>query len=108
MKDGNSHTKWRVSPSVRKTANADGAVLLDIDAGICYSLNPVGTKVWEAVVAGKGHSTCGDVLDALAREFTIPREQFAADVDNYLRELEQKGLVTSGGGANLVKASRKR
>jgi coenzyme PQQ synthesis protein D (PqqD) len=108
MKGDNSLTKWKASPCVRTTASGDGAVLLDIDAGMCYSLNPVGTKVWEAVVAGKGYSTCADVLDVLAQEFTIPREQFAADVDNYLRELEQKRLVTSDGGANLLKASRRR
>jgi hypothetical protein len=107
MKDSNSHTKWKVSPGVRKTASVDGAVLLDIDAGMCYSLNPVGTKVWETVESGKGHSTCGDVLDALALEFTIPREQLGVDIDNYLRELEQKGLVTSDGDANLLKASRR-
>jgi hypothetical protein len=107
MKGNNSHTKWKVSPGVRKTANADGAVLLDIDAGMCYSLNPVGTKVWEAVESGQGHATCGDVLDALAQEFTIPRERLASDIDNYLRELEQRGLVASEGNAILSKASRR-
>ena len=107
MKSNNDQARWKASPSVRTTASGDGAVLLDIDAGMCYSLNPVGMKVWEAVVAGKGYSTCGDVLDALAPEFAIPREQLAADIDNYLRELEKKGLVTSDGNANLSKASRR-
>ena len=107
MKGSNSHTKWKVSAGVRKTSSADGAVLLDIDAGMCYSLNPVGTKVWEAVESGQGHATCEDVLNAIAQEFTIPRDQLAADIDNYLRELHQKRLIMSDGGANLAKASQR-
>jgi hypothetical protein len=107
MKASNSHTKWKISPGVRTTANGDGAVLLDIDAGMCYSLNPVGTKIWAAVESGQGQSTCGDVLDALAPEFTIPREQLAADIDNYLRELEQKRLIIPDSNADLSKVSRR-
>ena len=105
MKGSNNHTKWKVSPGVRKTASVDGAVLLDIDTGMCYSLNPVGTKVWETVESTQGGATFGDVLDVLAREFTIPRGQLAADIDKYLRELQQKKLVTSSGETNLSEAS---
>ena len=36
-----------IAPSVRETASEDGAVLLDIEQGICFSLNPVGLKIWE-------------------------------------------------------------
>jgi hypothetical protein len=105
MKGSDSHTRWKVSPGVRATASVDGAVLLDIDTGMCYSLNPVGTKVWEAVDSAQGNASFGDVLDVLAREFTIPREQLAADVDKYLRQLQEKRLVTSSGETDLSTAS---
>ena len=36
-----------IAPGVRETASEDGAVLLDIEQGICFSLNPVGLKIWE-------------------------------------------------------------
>src|SRR5208282_3484936 len=38
LKDGNSNSGWKVSPNVPATCNQDGAVLLDIDHGFCYSL----------------------------------------------------------------------
>jgi hypothetical protein len=33
-----------IAPGVRETASEDGAVLLDIEQGICFSLNPVGSQ----------------------------------------------------------------
>src|SRR2546429_5223951 len=40
---------WLVSPDVRSTYSEDGAVLLDIQKGLCYSLNPVAARVWSTV-----------------------------------------------------------
>ncbi len=42
---------WLVSPDVRSTYSEDGAVLLDIQKGLCYSLNPVAARVWSTVEA---------------------------------------------------------
>jgi len=35
----------------------DGGVLLDIDKGLCYSLNLVGAKIWLAIESGHGQTT---------------------------------------------------
>src|ERR1700722_84240 len=43
----NSNSGWNISPGVRATCNQDGAVLLDIDHGLCYSLNAVGGRIWQ-------------------------------------------------------------
>src|SRR6266404_8480459 len=42
---------WLVSPDVRSTYSEDGAVLLDIQKRLCYSLNPVAARVWSTVEA---------------------------------------------------------
>jgi hypothetical protein len=36
-----------IAPGSRETASEDGAVPLDIEQGICFSLNSVGLKIWE-------------------------------------------------------------
>ena len=46
-----SNAIWLVSPDVRSTYSEDGAVLLDIQKGLCYSLNPVAARVWSTVEA---------------------------------------------------------
>src|SRR5208282_3160780 len=47
MEDLSTTQDMVIAPSVRETASEDGAVLLDIEQGICFSLNPVGLRIWE-------------------------------------------------------------
>src|SRR5208282_2346501 len=70
LKGSNSNSRWKVSPGVRATCNEDGAVLLDIDHGLCYSLNAVGGRIWQVIEAGQGRSSFDDIVEALAQEFT--------------------------------------
>ena len=51
-----------IAPGVRETASEDGAVLLDIEQGICFSLNPVGLKIWELL---KKHYSVDQIAEVL-------------------------------------------
>jgi hypothetical protein len=107
LKGGNSNSEWKVSPGVRATCNQDGAVLLDIDRGLCYGLNAVGGRIWQVIEAGQGRSSSDDIVEALAQEFTeVPREQLMTDVDNCLRDLENKALVMAHDQALPADAKR--
>lgn len=79
-----------ISPGVRETASEDGAALLDIEQGICFSLNPVGLKIWELL---KTHHSLDEIVDDLAQEFPVPRSQLLSDVAEFLQALEAKHLV---------------
>ncbi len=96
--------KLSVSPSVRATFSEEGAVLLDIEKGVCYSLNAVGAKVWQLLEADRGNSSFKDIVDVLALQFHIPHEQLISDIKAYLFDLSKKGLVTSNGTARHTKA----
>jgi hypothetical protein len=82
-----------ISPRVKQTESEDGAVLLDIEQGICFSLNAVGLKIWEML---KRQSPIGQIADSLAQEFHIPREEIIADVCDFVAQLESKHLVARG------------
>jgi hypothetical protein len=104
LNGGNSNSWWKVSPRVRASCNEDGAVLLDIDHGLCYSLNAVGGRIWQVIEAGQGRSSFGDIVEALAQEFTeVPREQLLTDIHHCLGDLESKALITAHGRAALAK-----
>ena len=83
-----------IAPSVRETASEDRAVLLDIEQGICFSLNPVGLRIWELLK--KRHSV-DQIADALAQDFPISRSQLLADVVEFLQALEAKRLIHRSG-----------
>jgi hypothetical protein len=79
-----------IAPGVRETASEDGAVLLDIEQGICFSLNPIGLKIWEQL---KTHHSVDEIADELAQSFPVSRSQLLSDVIEFLQSLETKHLV---------------
>jgi Coenzyme PQQ synthesis protein D (PqqD) len=79
-----------ISPAVRETANEDGAVLLDVEQGICFSLNPVGLRIWQML---KQHYSTDQMADFLEKEFHAPRPDLVADICEFLAQLEAKHLI---------------
>jgi hypothetical protein len=79
-----------IAPGVRETTSEDGAVLLDIEQGVCFSLNPVGLKIWKLLQ--KGYSV-NQVADALSQDFQMPRPQLISDTVEFIHALAEKQLV---------------
>ncbi len=84
---------YRAAPGVRSVVTADGGVLLDLNRGVCYSLNPVGSRIWSALSAGKQGLTFESVVEDLMRQYTMPRPRLERDVAAFLSALKQKQLV---------------
>jgi hypothetical protein len=83
-----------IPAGIRETKSPDGAVLLDIEQGICFSLNPVGLKIWELLKQGQ---PIDKVADTLAIEFPISRQQILADTQEFISALEAKQLIRRAG-----------
>jgi hypothetical protein len=70
---------------------ADGeVVLLDLKRGVYYALDPVGSRFWGLLQAGKD-------LDAahasLLEEYQVAPEQLTRDLERLLEDLSGRGLV---------------
>lgn len=90
MPEPKNNPAIKVAKGVRETVNQDGAVLLDIDQGLCFSLNPVATRIWEMIK--NGYST-DEIADAFEKEFHLPRKQLVADISDFLQQLTNMRLV---------------
>ena len=66
------------------------AVLLDTDNGRTYTLNPVGTLVWELL---DGRRPLGALVEALAEQFDAPEGQLRRDLIELVRRLEAERLI---------------
>ena len=99
-----ANAKWLVSPDVRATYSEDGAVLLDIGKGVCYSLNVVGARMWLTIDASQSGITLEGILDALETHFEVPRKELEADTAEYLDKLERMGLIQRNGHGIPFKA----
>lgn len=90
MSDPATITDLTIAPCVRETASEDGAVLLDIEQGICFSLNPVGLRIWELL---KRRYSLEQIADSLAQDFSLPRDQLRSDAAEFIAALETKRLI---------------
>lgn len=66
------------------------AVLLNLDKGEYYGLNIVGARAWALLAEPYG---LGSLVEALLDEFDVQREVLQADLDVFLHDLLQEGLV---------------
>lgn len=92
MKTSDPEPLGMPSSTVRDIANQDGAVLLDIHQGLCFSINPVGSKIWQMI---KQQHSLDQVIDALADEFSIPKERIHDDVMEFTSTLTANGLLVA-------------
>jgi hypothetical protein len=67
------------------------AVILTMDTKVLRGLNAVGSRVWELI---DGHRDVEQIVEALAGEFSVEPARARADVQAFLRELADRGLVT--------------
>ncbi len=89
--------KWLVSSSVRATYTEDGGVLLDIQKGLCYSLNPVGARVWITIEASQTGIDLQGLVDVMETHYKLSRDELERDITEYLSKLESMGLVQRNG-----------
>lgn len=66
------------------------AVLLHLDDGVYYSLNPVGACVWGLLEEPR---TTDELVQRVLEEFEVEAERCRADVEELLAELTARSLV---------------
>jgi hypothetical protein len=69
----------------------DEAVLLDIENGEYFSLNPVGSRIWE-LCDGRRRSTA-EIVSVICGEFDVAEDVATADALEILDELQNEKLV---------------
>jgi hypothetical protein len=67
------------------------AVLLDLNSGMYFGLDAVGTRVWQ-LIAEDGRLEI--VLRAMVAEFDVSEEQCTVDLIALVAQLKEQGLVT--------------
>jgi hypothetical protein len=81
---------YEVSTGVRSTRNEDGGIVLDIDHGQVFRLNPVGALILESLAKGSAET---EIAKKISRLYSISEEIATADVHEFLESLEEHKLV---------------
>lgn len=90
MKDKSESRSWCTSSSVRITETQDGAVVLDVEQGLCFSVNSIGVLIWTRLVNG---CELEQIAQHIAAVFKISLEQARNDTEEFLQVLFEKQLV---------------
>ncbi len=68
------------------------AVVLNLETGIYFTLNEVGTRIWQLI---EEHGDLVKVREAMISEYEVGEEALDRDIEALMRELVDKGLVLS-------------
>ena len=88
---------WLISADALATYTDDGAVVLDIPKGICYSLNATASRIWFAMESSPSGITLEGIVGAIETHFEIPHQELEADTADCLDKLERMGLLQANG-----------
>ena len=67
------------------------AVILSMDTKVLRGLNPVGSRIWELI---DGQRAVEEITGVIVQEFDVAPGQAAKDVEAFIRDLLDRGLVT--------------
>lgn len=81
---------YEVSTGVRSTRNEDGGIVLDINHGQMFRLNPVGALILESLAKGSAEA---EITKEISRQYSIGEDIAAADMREFLASLEEHKLI---------------
>jgi hypothetical protein len=86
----NPQTRVRRVGSVLDADIEDQTVMMDIEQGRYFGLNPTGTKIWKLLAQPV---VISDLCDKLTAEFDVAPAQCEKEVVGYLESLLTRGLL---------------
>jgi hypothetical protein len=80
-----------VAADHQTSTEVDGeSVILDLEEGVYYGLNPVGAHIWAEI---QEPTPVEEITAAISAEYDVDTEQCREDVISLLRDLKENGLI---------------
>ena len=90
MRSFQSNDRLSRNPELLSTDLDQETVLMSIDAGAYYGLKGTAQSIWEQLETPVTFST---LVDRLVEEYQIAPEVCAEDLQKFLAEMEEEGLL---------------
>ncbi len=88
-----SQTLRKCPENFAETAIDDEVVLMDMTNGDFFSIKDTGLAIWNLIDGSRGRD---DVLATLADSYSVAADEIAADVDDFLTQVQAAGFVAAG------------
>jgi Coenzyme PQQ synthesis protein D (PqqD) len=80
----------RISDSVVFRELDGEAVLLNLNTGIYFGLNDVGTRIWTLL---SQNGVLSSVFEVLKKEYDVAPDQLEKDILELAQQMQEKGLI---------------
>lgn len=91
----NAQSKFVRSPQALSRTVGDETVILDLESGTYFGLDPVGARMWQLLGEGKSFA---EVCNAILDEYDVPRERLEADLLALAAQLAEHRLISVSDG----------
>lgn len=89
--DTSSPPRQFVAAADQVSSDLDGeAVILNLNSGVYFGLNPVGARVWELLQQPR---TINEICGAMHQEFGVDPDRCQRDMIELLEHMRTEGLV---------------
>ena len=82
----------RIPKGVLAHLLGDELVLLNLETGIYFSLNPVGTRIWQLIQIHPSRSL-QEILDILTEEYSVEMHRCRKDLFQLITRLQENRLL---------------
>ena len=83
-------TGLNLKPDVVARSAGDEMILLDLETGVYFTLNPVGAAIWKCLESGLEGAA---ILAAVVEQFEVDEQTAKSDIHEYISDLISEGLV---------------
>ena len=83
-------SSFTILPAGRASIHPDGAVFLNVERGVIFKSNRVGSRIWQGLLHRESPAA---MVAQISREYAVPREQAAQDTAQFLAQLEAEGFL---------------
>lgn len=70
---------------------AGEVIVIDLEKSVFYSLNPVGSLIWQCC---DGQTAVAQIVDRIVDEFEVDPATAEADCQAWLADLTQQGIIS--------------
>jgi Coenzyme PQQ synthesis protein D (PqqD) len=89
----NIDSTFVIPPQVIARKIGDETVILALETGTYFGLDPVGARMWHLIEAGK---SLAEVCDTMIEEYDVERNVLERDLLGLIGDLVEKRLVDAG------------
>jgi hypothetical protein len=90
----NMTTRFSISADVISSTNKDGTIILNVKAGVLYSVIGAGSAIWTRLSSRPQGPSLQDIVSAIVAEFSDVSEQdVKRDVEMVLNQFIERGIL---------------